>query len=147
MSGVTITLQRVDIKGRIAFMPPKEPELQEAIRKVLRTCRDKNNDYVSVTLARPYRPRTTGPESQNHHLNAHIMDLCKETGNDYDTIKYCVKMIAVEQMGYPFQTISGHVVPKRERDCSTEECAKLIEASHVLAAQLGIILNEGNKND
>ena len=46
MSGVTITLQRVDIKGRIAFMPPKEPELQEAIRKVLRSCRDKNNDYV-----------------------------------------------------------------------------------------------------
>jgi hypothetical protein len=50
-------------------------------------------------------------------------------------------------MGYPFQTISGHVVPKRERDCSTEECAKLIEASHVLAAQLGIILKEGNEND
>ena len=144
MSGVTITLQRVDIKGRIAFMPPKEPELQEAIRKVLRTCRDKNNDYVAVTFARPFKPRTTGPESQNHHLNGHIMQICKKTGNGYETIKYCIKMIAVEQMGYSFQTIAGHVVPKRERDCSTEEGAILIEASHVLAAQLGIILKEGN---
>ena len=145
MTGVTITLKRVDEKGRIAFMPPTEPELQEAIRKVLRTCRDKNNDYVAVTFARPFKPRTTGPDSQNHLLNGNIMQICNETGNDYDTIKYCVKMIAVEQMGYPFQTISGHVVPKRERDCSTEECSKLIEASYVLAAQLGIILNEGNK--
>lgn len=145
MSGVTITLQRVDIKGRIAFIPPKEPELQEAIRKVLRTCRDKNNDYVAVTLARPYKPRTTGPDSQNHMLNGNIMQIVNETGNDYETVKYCVKMIAVEQLGYPFQTVAGHVVPKRERDCNTEECSKLIEASFMLAAELGIILELGGK--
>lgn len=146
MSGVTITLQRVDIKGRIAFMPPKEPELQEAIRKVLRTCRDKNNDYVAVTLARPFKPRTTGPDSQNHLLNGNIMQICKETGADYETIKYCIKMIAVEQLGYSFQTIAGHVVPKRERDCDTEECSKLIEASYILAADLHIVLKLGGNN-
>ena len=144
MSGVTITLQRVDIKGRIAFMPPKEPELQEAIRKVLRTCRDKNNDYVAVTLARPFKPRTTGPESQNHHLNGHIIQICNETQNSYDAIKYCIKMLAVEEMGYPYEIIDGHIWPKGERDSSTEECAKLIEAAHVWAALHGIILIEGN---
>lgn len=144
MSGVTITLQRVDIKGRIAFMPPKEPELQEAIRKVLRTCRDKNNDYVSVTLARPFKPRTTGPESQNAHLNGHIMQICNETQNSYDAIKYCVKMLAVEEMGYPYEIIDGHIWPKGERDSSTEECGLLIEAAHVWAALHGIILIEGN---
>lgn len=145
MSGVTITLKRVTQKGHICFEVPKEPDLQEAIRKVLRLCRDKNNDYVAVTLARPYSPRTTGPKSQNHHLNGHIMQICEETGNDYETVKYCIKMIAVEQMGYPYQTVAGHVIPKRERDCNTEECAKLIEASHVLAAQLGLILREVNE--
>ena len=145
MAGVTITLKRVDEKGKIAFLPPSEIELQEAIRKVLRSCKEKNNDYVSVTLARPYSPRTTGPKSQNHHLNGHIMQICERTGNDYETIKYCVKMIAVEQMGYPFTTVAGHVWPKRESDCNTEECAKLIEASHVLAAQMGIILREVNE--
>lgn len=142
MAGVTVTLKRIDQRGLISFQVPTEPDLQEALRKVLRLCRDKNNDYVAVTLARPYSPRTTGEHSQNHHLNGHIMQICEVTGNDYETIKYCVKMIAVEQMGYPFETVAGHVVPKRERDCNTEECAKLIEASHVLAAQLGIVLRE-----
>ena len=142
MSGVTITLQRVDIKGRIAFMPPKEPELQEALRNILRTCQDKYNDYVSVTFKPPYKPRTTGKGSQNHHLNGHIMQICNVTGNDYETIKYCIKMTAAEQFGYPTYTVAGHVVPKRESDCDTAECAMLIEASHYLAAQLGIILRE-----
>lgn len=142
MAGITVTLKRIDQRGLISFQVPTEPDLQEAIRKVLRLCRDKNNDYVAVTLARPYSPRTTGPKSQNHHLNGHIMQICEETGNDYETVKYCIKMIAVEQMGYPYKTVAGHVIPKRERDCNTEECAKLIEASHVLAAQLGIVLRE-----
>lgn len=142
MSGVTVTMHRINQKGLICFEAPSEPELQEAIRKVLRSCRDKNNDYVSVTLERPYSPRTTGKGSQNHHLNGHIMQICECTGNDYETIKYCVKMIAVEQMGYPYTTVAGHIYPKRERDCNTEECAKLIEASHMLAAQMGIVLRE-----
>lgn len=145
MAGVTITLKRVDEKGKIAFLPPSEIELQEAIKKVLRSCHEKNNDYVAVTFARPYKPRTTGPESQNHHLNGHIMQICEETGNDYEAVKYCVKMIAVEQMGYPFTTIAGHVWPKRERNSDTEECGKLIEAAHILAAQMGIILREVNE--
>lgn len=145
MAGVTITLKRVDEKGRIAFIPPSEIELQEAIKKVLRSCREKNNDYVAVTFARPYKPRTTGPDSQNHMLNGNIMQIVNETGNDYETVKYCVKMIAVEQLSYPFTTIAGHIVPKRERDCNTEECSKLIEASFMLAADMGIILDMGGR--
>lgn len=141
-STVTVTLHRVYNKGHICFEIPREQEMQQAITDVLALCQKKTNDYVSVTLKRPYSPRTTGPHSQNHHLNGHIMQICEYTGNDYETIKYCVKMIAVEQLGYPFQTISGHVVPKRESDCDTEECGKLIEASHILAAQLQIILRE-----
>lgn len=31
---------------------------------------------------------------------------------------------------------------QRERDASVDECALLIEAAHVLAADLGIILQE-----
>ena len=145
MAGVTITLKRVDEKGRIAFLPPSEIELQEAIKKVLRSCREKNNDYVAVTFARPYKPRTTGPDSQNHMLNGNIMQIVNETGNDYETVKYCVKMIAVEQLSYPFTTIAGHIVPKRERDCNTEECSKLIEASFMLAADMGLILDMGGR--
>ena len=139
---VQYVLRRVNIAGRIAFEPPADDGANANIKHELRKCRDKHNDYVLVTLQPPKKPRTTGEGSQNHHLNGHIMQICNATGQDYETIKYCAKMIAVEQMGYPYKTIAGHIVPQPERESSTDECALLIEAAHVLAADLGIILQE-----
>ena len=138
---VQYVLKRIFQRGYITFEPPKDAGARAAIKHELEKCR-KQNDFVLVTLQPPKRPRTTGKDSQNHHLNGHIMQICNETGNDYDTVKNCVKMLAVEQMGYPFKTIAGHIVPQRESDSSTDECAKLIEAAHVLAAELSIILQE-----
>ena len=139
---VTIVLHREYVKGHIAFAVPSDEMSREAIRRELTKCRDKHNDYVLVTIASPKRPRTTGDGSQNHMLNGNIMQICNETGNDYDTVKLAVKMIAVEQLGYPYKTIAGNVIPLRERESSTIECSKLIEASFMLAADLGIILRE-----
>ena len=139
---VTIVLHREYVKGHIAFAVPIDTVIREAIRRELTKCRDKHNDYVLVTIQPPKRPRTTGDGSQNHMLNGNIMQICNETGNDYDTVKLAVKMIAVEQLGYPYKTIAGNVIPLRERESSTIECSKLIEASFMLAADLGIILKE-----
>lgn len=142
MAEVCLTLHRVFTKGLISFEVPTDPELRDALVNVLLACHNKTNDFVQVTFKRPYKKRTTGKNSQNHHLNAHIMQICNETGNDYETVKYCVKMRAVENLNYPFETIGGYTVPKAERNCDTVECAKLIEASHILAAELNIILRE-----
>lgn len=139
---VQYVLKRVFYAGHIAFDLPQDAGAREAIRRELEHCRDKNNDFVLITMQPPKRPRTTGPESQNHHLNGHIMQICAETGNDYDDVKDAVKMLAVSTMGYPYKTIGGQIVPQRERDASVDECALLIEAVHVLAADLGIILQE-----
>lgn len=135
-------LKLADVPGRVAFAPPEEPGARAKIKRELGKCREKNNGYVLVTFQPPKRPRTTGPESQNHHLNGHIMQICNETSNSYEAIKYCIKMLAVEEMGYPYEIIDGHIWPKGESECSTDECAKLIEAAHVWAAQHGIILQE-----
>lgn len=139
---VQYVLKRTFYAGHIAFDLPQDAGAREAIRRELERCRDKNNDYVLITMQPPKRPRTTGEGSQNHHLNGHIMQICNETGNTYDAIKYCVKMLAVEEMGYPYELIDGHIWPKPERESSTDECAKLIEAAHVWAAHHGIILQE-----
>lgn len=139
---VQYVLKRIFYAGHIAFDLPQDAGARDAIRRELEKCRDKNNDYVLLTMQPPKRPRTTGDGSQNHHLNGHLMQICNETGQDYETVKYCVKMIAVEQMGYPYKTIAGHIVPQRESECSIEECGLLIEAAHILAAQLSIILQE-----
>ena len=135
-------LKRVTIAGKIAFEVPQDTVARANIKHELEKCRDKYNDFVLVTMQPPKRPRTTGPESQNHHLNGHIMQICSETGNDYNTVKLCIKMIAVEQMGYPYKTIAGQIIPQGESESSTDECAKLIEAAHMLAADQGIILQE-----
>lgn len=139
---VQYVLQLADVAGRIAFEPPADSGAQQAIKRELRKCRDKHNRFVLLTLQPPKRPRTTGKGSQNHHLNGHIIQICNETGNSYDAIKYCVKMLAVEEMGYPYEIIDGHIWPKAEHESSTDECAKLIEAAHVWAAHHGIILQE-----
>ena len=135
-------LKLADVAGRVAFVPPVDAGANANIKRELAKCRKRHNGYVLVTIQPPKKPRTTGPESQNHHLNGHILQICNETQNDYDSVKDAIKKLAVETMNYPYKEIAGHIVPLRERECSTEDCAKLIEAAHVLAADLGIILQE-----
>ena len=139
---VQYVLKRVTIAGRIAFEPPADKAADANIKHELRKCRDKYGDYVLVTMQPPKRPRTTGENSQNHHLNGHIMQICNETQNSYNAVKDEIKRIATEEMGYPYEEINGHIHPIGESESSTDECAKLIEAAHVLAADLGIILQE-----
>ena len=139
---IDVVLKRVYNKGHICFELPNDAFTRESIRKLLAACRAKNNDYVRVVLQRPRKKRSTGDKSQNHHLNGHIMQICAETGNDYESVKNAVKMLAVEQMGYPYTDFHGVITPKGESESSADECAKLIEAAHVLAADLGIILKE-----
>ena len=139
---VQYVLKRIFYAGHIAFDLPQDAGAREAIRRELERCKDKNNDYVLVTMQSPKRPRTTGENSQNHHLNGHIMQICNETGSSYNAVKDEIKRIATEEMGYPYEEINGHIHPIGESESSTDECAKLIEAAHVLAADLGIILQE-----
>ena len=139
---VQYVLKRAFFAGHIAFDLPQDAGAREAIRRELERCRDKHNDYVLVTMQPPKRPRTTGENSQNHHLNGHIMQICNGTGSSYNAVKDEIKRIATEEMGYPYEEINGHIHPIGESESSTDECAKLIEAAHVLAADLGIILQE-----
>lgn len=142
MAEIRITMKRVFYKGFLCFEIPDDEGIKDALKKILISCREKYNDFVQVTLKPPYRPRSTGAGSQNHHLNGHIVQLCNITKHSYDEIKYCVKMKAVEALDYPYTIINGYLLPKSEHECSTEECAKLIEAAHLLAADWQIVLKE-----
>ena len=59
MAEVRVTMKRIFQKGLLCFEIPQEIEIQEALKKVLTSCRDKYNDFVQVTIKPPYRPRTT----------------------------------------------------------------------------------------
>jgi len=105
-----------------------------------------HNGYITITIENKKKPRTTGPNSQNHHLNGHIQQICKETGDDFEYVKHEVKYKAIK-MGYPILEIGGVVQldvqgrPKgiSEADASTEECGLLIDAAHEVAAFVGIV--------
>lgn len=88
------------------------------------------------------KPRSTGPHSQNHHLNGHVAQIAEETGDDFRDVKDDIKERAIKR-GYPFRTTKlGRVRPKHEPDTTMEECAMLIEEAHAVAAFLGITLRE-----
>jgi hypothetical protein len=135
---VQYVLKLAAVAGKIAFLPPADGGANENIKRELRKCRDKHNAFVLLTIEPPKKRRTTGEGSQNHHLNGHIMQICNVTGASYNAVKDEVKRIAVELM----EIVNGHIHPQGESESSTEECAKLIEAAHVLAAEQGIILKE-----
>lgn len=106
-------------------------------------CMEKCAGFIRADLTAPKRKRSTGKYSQNHHLNGHIMQICRETGNDFSTVKLAVKEAAMET-GYPYEMFRGKMYPVSEALSSTDECAMLIEAAHRIAAELGIYLVERN---
>ena len=61
--------------------------------------------------------------------------------HDFDGIVFPL-VLSVEKFGYPSKKVDGHVIPQPEHLASTEEESWLIEAAHILAADLGIILQE-----
>ena len=131
--------ERTDNEIRLT-LPTNEGAKEKILQELEKI--EKAGGFALVTMQKPKKPRTVGADSQNHHLNAHIMQICQETGNDYDSVKNAVKETAVQYLGYPYKQIGRRIVPLRERDSSIEECSKLIEAVHILAGELGIVLKE-----
>jgi len=110
-----------------------------AAAQVLKNRLEKNRvTQVYIKIGYPRKPRTTGDESQNHHLNGHVAQICQETGDGFDDVKMEIKRRAIKR-GYPYRTDSfGNVVPQSEADCSTVECGYLIDDAHDVAGFLGI---------
>lgn len=148
---ITLTLKRIQQKGVISFLPPADEGLREAIKGVLRVCRDKYADYTKLTLEPPYKPRTTGKDSQNHRINGFIQQICVKTGLDFADVKMYCKIRAVS-MGYPIMQdaqghyitslINGQPIPESEKYINTEQAGILSQAVEMVAAEMGVGLIE-----
>lgn len=110
---------------------------------------DDAGKQVHVLIEAEKKRRSTGYKSQNHHLNGHIQQIAMCTGQPFEDIKKYVKQKAIG-MGYPMLMRFGQPVTDlwgnpqgiSEADSTTEQCALLIEATHMLASELDIILQE-----
>lgn len=119
------------------------PEIEECAR----TCKGR----VHILVEPEKRIRSTGPGSQGHHLNGHIQQIAMFTGQPFEDIKKYVKQRAIDmgypmlkRLGQPVVDLWGQPVGISEADSTTAECALLIEQTHILASELGIILREGD---
>ena len=97
--------------------------------------------YAIVKVDQIRKARSTGPGSQNRHINGHIQQIAQETGNDFYTVKVYCKTQALSR-GYPVDVIKGQIVPWSEARIDTKQAAMLIDTIHQVASELGIILQE-----
>lgn len=132
---------RTGTQTRIAFEPPEfaVPYLIKLFTKA-----KEHGDYLFVDLSVPGRNRSTGPQSQNHHINGHITQIAMETGNSFNAVKMELKYMAADRGKWKWETLpNGSRHLGSEADATVEEAAELIECAHQLAAELGITLVEG----
>jgi hypothetical protein len=116
--------------------------------EMIKFCKEKRGGYISLSLAPPRKPRSTGKGSQNHAINGWCQQISMETGNSFDDVKKYCKQVAVS-MGYPIlEDINGSAIVDfwgntngiSEADASIEEASVLIKAIKQIADELSITL-------
>ena len=122
------------------------------IKTILEECTEKKK-RVHITVEPEVKKRSTGVGSQNHHLNGHIQQIAAYTGQPFADVKKYIKQQAIsmgypmeERFGNPIMDLWGNPIGISEAESTTAQCALLIEQTHILAAELGIILME-NEHD
>ncbi len=139
-------IERLVVPGNFKLLMPE-------IKALLMDCYQKKKK-VHVLIEPEKKLRSTGDGSQSHHLNGHIQQIARETGQPFEDIKKYVKQQAIsmgypikEQFGNPVLDMWGNLTGISEADCSVSDCALLIDQAHLLAAELGIVLKEENGNE
>ncbi len=135
----------------IAFRIVK-PEQQVAVARLVlyqEFERKKKSNFYHVRIKPPFRPRTTGKNSQCNRFNGGIQLICKEKGLDFDDLKMYIKRRALKR-GYPFlrdengnivySMIDGEPLPLPERYASVDDAILLNEELNQVAAEIGVVL-------
>jgi len=103
---------------------------------------EKNIHFDKLKISKPFKQRTTGKHSQNHHINGHIAQIANITGMDFDTLKSYFKRLAIKRK-YPFDTApDGEAEPWSERRIDTTQAGYLIDEIHQFADENNITLKE-----
>jgi len=105
--------------------------------------KEKYNGYMTLSLDKPYKARTTGEGSQNNKFYALVTEICKETGNEIEDVKDAIKERAIKR-GYPYSInkITGTIRPYSTTKVNTVEMSYLIDEAIQLCAELGIVISD-----
>lgn len=133
-------------KGLFLHYPTKAVKAE--IEHLYQGAKEKYNGYMTITLDKPYKSRTTGEGSQNNLFYALVTEICKETGNDLEDVKDAVKERAIKR-GYPYKVnpINNQIKPFSTTQVNTVEMGYLIDEAIQLCAELGIVLEPDLKKE
>lgn len=112
---------------------------EEKLKRIYEIADKRDGGYITIKVSNVHRPRSTGEKSQNHHINGHIQQIARDSGNAFEVVKMEAKHRAIS-LGYPMLIIDGEVQTDlwgrpmgiSEADASVEEASLLIEAIHQL---------------
>lgn len=108
---------------------------------LLEGVKEKYNGFMTVTIDKPYKSRTTGRGSQNNLFWKLVQIICNENGDDPKEIERDLKIKAIAK-GYPYHVskITGLPVPESTTKINTVEMSYLIDTAYEVIAFLGITL-------
>ena len=127
-------------KGMLLYYPNQS--VKSELLHLWKGVKEKYNGYMTLTLDKPYKSRTTGEGSQNNLFYALVTEICKETGNEIEDVKDALKERAVKR-GYPYTVnkITGTMKPCSTTQVNTVEMGYLIDEAMFLCSELGIVLS------
>ena len=116
----------------------------EAVRAMGAKVIQKHNRFCQITFGTPFRPKSTGPESQNSHAWGHCRQIAGEIGDDIRAVMREAQIRAIP-MGYPFKSGRLGPVPTPWEEASSAEASLVIEALHGIASFIPMRLKEDSK--
>lgn len=113
--------------------------LKAAIKGLSDLCFQKYGGYIKLEMSPPYRPRTTGKDSQNNLIWKLITLISQDTGNDLADVEEAAKERAIKR-GYPARQnkLTGRIKPVSMTEISTVEASYLIDELLQICAEYGI---------
>jgi len=133
-------------KGLFLHYPTKAVKAE--IEHLYQGAKKDYNGYMTVTLDKPYKSRTTGKNSQNNLIWLLIQKICNENGEEPKETERQLKEKAIAK-GYPYHvsTITGKPVPESMTKINTVEMSYLIDTAYEVCAFLGIVLEPDLKKE
>jgi hypothetical protein len=150
-------MRRITAKGIIEHYDTPSGRFSGVIESRARIAMEAMCEFVgpkqwSLTLGKFYDKRTTGDNSQNHHIWGHCQQIAVAKGIDIETVHEMAKLQAIS-WGYPFDTFDMVVhgkrqiikVPWSETRINTKQAGILIECIHWMASEMEVELYEGEE--
>ena len=137
--------------GLICLEIPDDPGARTILWQLYSDCKNKFGGLIRVAFSKPYARRTTGKNSQNNMIHGFAAQIANFIGDDIESVKAYCKEKAIS-LGYPVKRdddgnviiskLTDKPIPESSANVSTVEASILIEQIQLLAAELGIRLEE-----